>query len=99
MTVLELAERLGNVSEACRRGGIDRTSFYEWKQRFLQMCWHYLVEPVARTPRNQVGVARQRLLTPRLRFKSYDELNAWLLDRGVAMATAQAHPEVRDRTI
>jgi transposase-like protein len=34
MTVLELAERLGNVSEACRRGGIDRTSFYEWKRRF-----------------------------------------------------------------
>jgi hypothetical protein len=27
MTVLELAERLGNVSEACRRGGMDRTSF------------------------------------------------------------------------
>jgi hypothetical protein len=34
MTVLELAERLGNVSEACRRGGIDRTSFYDWKRRF-----------------------------------------------------------------
>jgi transposase InsO family protein len=32
--VLELAERLGNVSEACRRGGIDRTSFYDWKRRF-----------------------------------------------------------------
>ena len=27
LTVLELAERLGNVSEACRRGGIDRTSW------------------------------------------------------------------------
>ena len=25
LTVLELVERLGNVSEACRRGGIDRT--------------------------------------------------------------------------
>ena len=34
LTVLELAERLGNVSEACRRGGIDRTSFYAWKRRF-----------------------------------------------------------------
>jgi transposase InsO family protein len=32
--VLELAERLGNVTEACRRGGIDRTSFYDWKRRF-----------------------------------------------------------------
>jgi transposase InsO family protein len=34
LTVLELAERLGSVAEACRRGGIDRTSFYEWKRRF-----------------------------------------------------------------
>jgi transposase InsO family protein len=34
LTVLELAERLGNVAEACRRGGIDRTSFYGWKRRF-----------------------------------------------------------------
>src|SRR3712207_2771883 len=34
LTVLELAERLGNVTEACRRGGIDRTSFYDWKGRF-----------------------------------------------------------------
>jgi DNA invertase Pin-like site-specific DNA recombinase len=33
LTVLELAERLGNVSEACRRGGIDRTSIYDWKRR------------------------------------------------------------------
>lgn len=28
------AESLGNVSEACRRGGLDRTSFYEYKRRF-----------------------------------------------------------------
>lgn len=34
LTVLQLAEALGNVSEACRRGGLDRTSFYEWRRRF-----------------------------------------------------------------
>ncbi len=34
MSVLELAETLGSVSEACRRGGMDRTSFYEYKRRF-----------------------------------------------------------------
>lgn len=32
--VLQLAEALGNVSEACRRAGMDRTSFYEWRRRF-----------------------------------------------------------------
>jgi transposase len=79
-----------------------------YNRRFVQMCAHYLVEPVACTPgagwekgqvENQVGVTRQRMFTPRLRFKSYDELNAWLLDRCVAWAKAQPHPEVRDRTI
>ena len=34
LSVLELAERLGNVSEACKLRGMDRTSFYEWKRRF-----------------------------------------------------------------
>jgi len=29
-----LAEALGNVSEACRRQGISRTQFYEYKRRF-----------------------------------------------------------------
>lgn len=34
LSVLQLAEALGNVSEACRRSGMDRTSYYEYKQRF-----------------------------------------------------------------
>jgi len=34
LSVLELAKELGNVAEACRRRGLDRTSFYEWKRRF-----------------------------------------------------------------
>ena len=34
LSVLEMSEALGNISEACRRGGMDRTSFYEWKWRF-----------------------------------------------------------------
>jgi transposase InsO family protein len=34
LSVLELAEKLGSVSEACRRRGMDRASFYEWKRRF-----------------------------------------------------------------
>jgi len=34
LSVLELAQQLGNVAEACRRRGMDRTSFYEWKRRF-----------------------------------------------------------------
>jgi len=48
---------------------------------------------------NQVGTVRQRFFSPRVRVKSYDELNAWLLDRCIAWAKAQPHPDVRDRTI
>ncbi len=34
LTLLELAEQLGNVSKVYRRGAIDRESFCEWKRRF-----------------------------------------------------------------
>jgi transposase InsO family protein len=34
LSVLELAEQLGNVSEACRQRKMTRTQFYEYKRRF-----------------------------------------------------------------
>ena len=34
LSVLQLAEVLGNVSEACRRRGMHRSQFYEFKRRF-----------------------------------------------------------------
>jgi transposase len=79
-----------------------------FNRRFLAMCSHYLVEPVACTPaagwekgqvENQVGLVRERFFTPRLRVTSYEELNAWLLDRCVAYAKAHKHPELAERTI
>ena len=103
---------------ACNRGIYDNmktavdTIFVgrdrAYNRRFLQMCGHYLVDPVACTPasgwekgqvENQVGLVRERFFTPRLRVKSYDEINAWLLDQCVAYAKAHRHPEIRDRTI
>jgi transposase len=103
---------------ACERGIYDNmktaveTIFVgkerQYNRRFLQMCGHYLVEPVACTPasgwekgqvENQVGLVRERFFTPRLRFKNYDELNAWLLDKCVAWAKAHRHPEIADKTI
>ena len=79
-----------------------------YNRRFLQMCSHYLVEPVACTPasgwekgqvENQVGLVRERFFTPRLRVRSFAELNALLLDRCVAHARANRHPEERGRTV
>jgi transposase len=80
----------------------------QYNRRFLRMCSHYLVDPVACTPasgwekgqvENQVGVVRERFFTPRLRVASYEELNAWLFDRCIAYAKAHKHPELPDRTI
>ena len=80
----------------------------QYNRRFLQMCSHHLVEPVACTPasgwekgqvENQVGLVRERFFTPRLRFKSYDELNAWLIDKCLVWAKAHPHPEQSERTI
>ncbi|MDP7339970.1 MAG: IS21 family transposase [Vicinamibacterales bacterium] len=79
-----------------------------FNRRFLQMCGHYLVEPTACTPRagwekgqveNQIGTIRGRFFTPRLRFKSYEELNAWLLDQCVAYARRHPHPSFKDKTV
>ena len=103
---------------ACQRGIYDNmktaveTVFVgkdrQYNRRFLQMCSHHLVEPVACTPaagwekgqvENQVGLVRERFFTPRLRVKSYGELNAWLVDKNLAWARAHAHPEESGRTI
>ena len=80
----------------------------QYNRRFQQMCSHYLVEPVACTPasgwekgqvENQVNLVRERFFTPRLRFKSYDELNGWLLDKCISYARAHKHVDQKERTI
>ena len=48
---------------------------------------------------NQVGLVRERFFTPRLRVKSLDELNVWLLDKRIAYAKAHKHPEQTDQTV
>jgi len=70
-----------------------------YNRRFLQMCSHYLVEPTACTPaagwekgqvENQVGLVRERFFTPRLRFKSYEELNGREPASAVTILTSDA---------
>ncbi|MEA2778048.1 MAG: hypothetical protein QOF90_3454 [Acetobacteraceae bacterium] len=103
---------------ACTRGIYDNmktavdTIFVgkerQYNRRFLQMCSHHLVDPVACTPasgwekgqvENLVGLVRERFFTPRLRVKTYDELNAWLTDKCVAYAKVHPHPERPDQTV
>src|SRR5918993_1462032 len=103
---------------ACQRGIYDNmktaveTIFVgrerAYNRRFLQMCSHYLVDPVACTPasgwekgqvENQVGTLRDLLFRPRPKVKTLDELNAWLADQCLAYAKRTRHPEFRERTV
>jgi transposase len=103
---------------ACRRGIYDNMKTAveaifvgkarQYNRRFLQMCSHHLIEPVACTPasgwekgqvENQVGNLRDQLFRPKPRVKSLTELNAWLADQCIAYARRTQHPEFKDRTI
>ena len=79
-----------------------------YNRRFLQMCSHHLIEPVACSPasgwekgqvENQVGNLRDHLFRPKPRVKSLTELNAWLADQCIAYARRTKHPEFKDRTV
>jgi transposase len=102
----------------CRRGVYDNMKTAveaifvgkarRYNSRFLQMCSHHLIEPVACTPasgwekgqvENQVGNLRDQMFRPKPRVKSLAELNAWLADHCVAYAKRTGHPEFKDRTV
>jgi len=95
----------------CRRGIYDNmktavdTVFVgrarAYNRRFLQLCSHHLVDPVACTPaagwekgqvENQVGTLRDLLFRPRPKVKTLDELNAWLADQCLAYGKRTRHP-------
>src|SRR3954465_2473881 len=102
----------------CRRGIYDNMKTAveaifvgkarQYNRRFLQMCSHHLIEPVACTPasgwekgqvENQVGNLRDQMFRPKPRVKSLAELNAWLEDQCMAYAKRTQHPEFKERTI
>ena len=102
----------------CRRGIYDNMKTAveaifigkarQYNRRFLQMCSHHLVEPVACTPaagwekgqvENQVGNLRDQLFRPKPRVSSLAELNAWLSDQCIAYAQRHPHPEFKDRKV
>jgi len=102
----------------CRRGIYDNMKTAveaifvgkarHYNRRFLQMCSHHLIEPVACTPasgwekgqvENQVGNLRDQMFRPKPRVKSLTELNAWLEDQCIAYAKRTKHPEFKERTI
>jgi transposase InsO family protein len=59
-----MAKALGNISEACRRGGMDRTSFYEWKRRFQTHGLEGLIDmpPIPKSQPNQTSPQTEDLV-------------------------------------
>ena len=78
-----------------------------FNRRFLTLANHYLFEPVACTPEsgwekgqveNQVGNISEWLFTPTPKFADFTELNAWLAQRCLELAS-RPHPDQPTRTI
>lgn len=102
----------------CKRGIYDNMSTAVTKvlhgkerifnRRFVQLCSHYLIEPVACTPgsgwekgqvEKQVKNVREWMFTPRPQFKDIEELNDWLLQQCLANSKKRKHPDNNDQTI
>jgi hypothetical protein len=73
----------------------------------MALANHYLFEPVACTPaagwekgqvENQVGNVREWLFTPRAKFDSFADLNAWLALRCEELSSRK-HPTLSSQTI
>jgi hypothetical protein len=47
---------------------------------------------------NQAGLVRERFFTPRLRFRTYEEMNGWLIDQCVAYAKAHLTTSIPSRS-
>ena len=79
----------------------------QYNRRFLQMCSHHLVEPVACTPaavgerpsREPGRAGLRALLQAAASVQGLRRPNAWLVDKCLAWAKAHAHPEESGRTI
>lgn len=58
MTLLQLAEKIRNVSEACRRRGISRSQFYEYKRAFQEKGFEGLKDlpPIPKSFPNETPV-------------------------------------------
>ena len=95
-----------NLKTAVDRIGKGRER--KFNRRFLQMCSHHLVKPVACTPaagwekgrvEKQVQDLRRVLFTPQRSFEHLEECNQWLSDQCIHHAKTHAHPEFPQRKI
>jgi transposase InsO family protein len=65
LTLLQLAERLRNVSEACRHHGVSRSQFYEYKRTFQERGLEGLVDrpPIPKSfPNETIPAVKEKIM-------------------------------------
>lgn len=65
LTLLQLAERLRNVSEACRHRGVSRSQFYEYKRAFQERGYDGLMDqpPIPKScPHETPGETKEKIV-------------------------------------
>lgn len=104
LSVLELAQALGNVSEACRRRGMTRTQFYEYKRRFQTHGIEGLKDlpPIPKShPMSTPAQVVQRIVELALAHPSYgcNRLQALLLAEGRRLSAVTIQKILQDHAL
>lgn len=95
LSVLDLADSLGNVAEACRRHGVDRTSFYKWRRRYRAGGLESLTDPPVTPwrPRGKSQSVQAKVVAAALDHPTWGvaRLSAHLGEEGIDLGHATAH--------
>lgn len=104
LSVLDLVARLGNAAEACRRRGMDRTSFYEWKRRFQTHGFDGLkdLSPIHRShPQTTPAETVERILALALEHPAYgcNRIEAVLMREGKRVSAITVQKILNDHEL
>ncbi len=77
LTLLQVAERLRNVSEACRRHSVSRSQFYEYKRAFQERGFEGLVDrpPIPKSsPHETAPEVRDKIIASSLKHPAWSSV-------------------------
>src|SRR3990172_9079975 len=84
LTLLQLAERLRSVSEACRRRGVSRSQFYEYKRAFQEEGFSGLMDrpPIPRSfPNETPAEVRETVLKLSIEHPAWGQVRVRVSDQ------------------
>ena len=78
LTLLQLAEQLRNVSEACRHHGVSRSQFYEYKRAFQERGFEGLIDqpPIPKSfPNETLPEVKEKLINLSLEHPAWGPMH------------------------